>query len=106
MTNLIILEKSFNRIENYISNYIYKKYIKEQYLLENIEEDTETSREEYNYSKYLHTIFNYERVGIITQLESIETDLNNMSIADKEYETNPKTFKTQQYKSLPDIKKI
>ena len=48
---------------------------------------------------------NSKNVGGSIQISYLKTDLNNMSIADKEYETNPKTFKPRQYKSLPDIKR-
>jgi len=54
---------------------------------------------------FLKTIFSVERPCIITQKDSLETDLENMAIADEAYDKNPKTFKLRQYNSVPDIKR-
>jgi hypothetical protein len=62
--------------------------------------------EEYKkYKTYINKIFSLERPRIITQKESLETDLSNMEIADEEYDKDPKEFKTSQFDSLPDIKR-
>ena len=92
-TDLSILVKSFNRLDNYVAKYIYEKYIC----------SNEGNEEEYK--KYIHQIFSIERPHIITQKESLETDLQNMDIADSEYNSNPNNFKSRQFKSLPDIKR-
>ena len=98
------LLKSFNRLDNYVAKYIYKKYIK------NLQTDTQPTivnndEEHKKYKTYINTIFSLERPRIITQKESLETDLNNMEIADEEYDKDPKTFKVRQFDSLPDIKR-
>jgi hypothetical protein len=98
-TDLSILVKSFNRLDNYVAKYIYKKYI-----CSDENEGNEGIHEE-EYKKYIHQIFSIERPHIITQKESLETDLQNMDIADSEYNSNPNNFKSRQFKSLPDIKR-
>jgi hypothetical protein len=96
LTNLL---KSFTKIDNYVTKYIYQKYI-EQKCGKNDE-----SKNDEAYKQFLHTIFSLERPAIITQKESLETDLQNMEIADEAYEKDPKTFKIRQYDSLPDVKR-
>lgn len=98
------LLKSFNRLDNYVAKYIYEKYIKN--LQTDIQSNMVNNDEEYKkYKKYINTIFSLERPRIITQKESLETDLSNMEIADEEYDKDPKEFKTSQFDSLPDIKR-
>lgn len=87
------LLKSINRLENYTAKYIYKKYIQEQDLVSE------------SFDKYLDTIFSKDRKAIITQKEYLDMDLENMSVADKDYEMNPEQFKPNLYDSLPDIKR-
>jgi len=101
--------KSINKLENYIAKYIYKKYI-EIDLDANIVPDIKYkySRKPINqddYNKFLHSIFSVERKSLITQSESIDEELKNISIADTEFEKNPKKFRVRQFKSLPDIKR-
>ena len=113
------LLKSINRLENYTAKYIYKKYIQEQDL-ENParkEQDLENpARKDHkekegalmnldSLDKYLDTIFSKDRKAIITQKEYLDMDLENMSVADKDYEMNPEQFKPNLYDSLPDIKR-
>ena len=121
--DLSILLKSFNRLDNYVARYIYKKYIEQD-----LENPAHKSREleglkpsvtreleglkpskgstsQINFENFLKTIFNIERPRIISQKESLETDLYNMEIADKEYDKDPKNFKIRQYGSIPDIKR-
>jgi len=122
MDDLDILEKSFNKLENYISKYIYIKYIQvqesngestEESNGESNEETTEPKPYKYNskvlnqdeYSKFLHSIFSNERKYIITQDEYLDTDLNNMAIADENYGNSPETFKVREHASLPDVKR-
>ncbi len=88
--DLLKLLKSFNKLDNYVAKYIFTKYIKNTGL---------------TYKQYLNTIFSVERPAIITQKESLETDLQNMEIADEAYDIDPKNFKVRQYDSLPDIKR-
>lgn len=95
---LSILLKSFNRLDNYVAKYIHNKYIKNDKM-----QKTNPSSEEY--SKYIHTIFSLERPHIITQKQSLEIDLQNMEIADEEYDKDPKLFKVRKFNSLPDIKR-
>ena len=95
--DLNILLKSFNRLDNYVAKYIYNKYLKKDFESENNNND--------NYKQYLNTIFSLERPFIITQKECLEKDLENMEIADEQYDKDPKTFKVRQFNSLPDIKR-
>jgi hypothetical protein len=143
--DLSILLKSFNRLDNYIARYIYKKYIaqdssflekqdssfleksrakkqdssfleKSRAKKQDLENPARKSGEleglkpshkhtEIKIENFLKTIFNIERPGIITQKESLETDLYKMDIADKAYDKDPKKFKLRQYESVPDIKR-
>ena len=146
--DLSILLKSFNRLDNYIARYIYKKYIAqdssfleksrakkqdssfleksrakkqdssflEKSRAKNYDEISDHTREleglkpshkhtEIKIENFLKTIFNIERPGIITQKESLETDLYKMDIADKAYDKDPKKFKLRQYESVPDVKR-
>jgi len=92
------LLKSFNRLDNYVAKYIYEKYITDINY-----NNGESSNE--SYVSFVNKIFSLERPRIITQKESLETDLSNMEIADEEYDKDPKEFKTSQFDSLPDIKR-
>ena len=92
---IINLLKSFNKLDNNIVKYIYKKYIN------NINEIYNEDK----YKIYKNTIFSLERPAIITQKESLETDLQNMEIADEAYDVDPVNFKSTQFDSLPDIKR-
>jgi hypothetical protein len=100
LSNLL---KSFNKIDNYVAKYIYEKYIKNK-SEKGCKKGCENSNDE-AYKTYLHTIFSLERPAIITQKESLETDLQNMEIADEAYKKDPIKFKVRQYDSLPDIKR-
>ena len=114
---LSILLKSLHKLDNYVAKYIYKKYIEKNESGESVEsgESGESTPSFYKYSKkpnnqqdyntYIHSLFNIERPGIITQKESLETDLDNMTIADEAYDKDPKQFKTRQFNCLPDIKR-
>jgi hypothetical protein len=93
--DLSILLKSFNRLDNYVAKYIYKKYI----YLAGLEPS------QINFENFLKTIFNIDRPRIITQKESLESDLYKMDIADKAYDKDPKKFKLRQYESVPDVKR-
>ena len=94
------LLKSFNKLDNCVVKYIYEKYIRD------IKNSTINQVEEHKkYKTYINTIFSIERPRLITQKDSLETDLNNMEIADEEYDKDPSKFKAQQYDSLPDIKR-
>ena len=82
-------------------------------------EETEESIEQleinYKYSKkpinnedyklYTDKIFNKERKYIIKQNDILIADLENISLADDEYESNPTLFHRQQNNSYPDIKR-
>ena len=121
MDNLAILVKSLNKLENYTAKYIYKKYIEtvippipdteDTATPESIEAPTITfkySKKPNNseeYKKYTDTIFSKERKHIIKQNDSLTEDLDNMSLADDEYENDPKSFHRQQNNSYPDIKR-
>ena len=60
---------------------------------------------EYENAVSLLKIISNDRPNIITQKDTLETDLQNMEIADEEYDKDPKEFKTSQFDSLPDIKR-
>ena len=92
------LVKSINRIENYTAKYIFNKYIKQD--LEN-----PARKDNKEYKQFLDTIFGLERKAIITQEESLNEDLDNMDLADKVFEKDPKKFKRRDYDSLPDVKR-
>lgn len=132
-SELEILTKSFNRLENYVTKYIYKKYIESITILEepienkdiqsniqsnihsNIQSNIKSKPIKYKYSAkvnnedeyndYLHTIFSQERKSIITQSESLNEDLESMRIADAAYKQNPVGFHYKDYNSLPDVKR-
>jgi len=107
--DLNVLLKSFNRLDNYIAKYIYNKYLKKEFesksKSENNSEICNSSNNNDNYKQYLNTIFSLERPFIITQKDCLEKDLENMEIADEEYDKDPKIFKVRQFDSLPDIKR-
>ena len=135
MDELVSVVKSFNRLENYIAKYIYKKYIeKDIEKNKNIsEEETERESESgsdsesksesenesdidkfrYNktplnideYKLYINKIFNKERKHIISQDETLHKELEDIEIANDNYDTDPKNFKVREFNSLPDIKR-
>jgi len=99
--DLNVLLKSFNRLDNYVAKYIYNKYLKKDFESKSSDNNNDND----NYKQYLNTIFSLERPFIITQKECLEKDLENMEIADEQYDKDPKTFKARQFNSLPDIKR-
>ena len=125
MDNLELLVKSLNKLENYSAKYIYKKYIETAIPETTIPETTtpETTTPEstedteltFKYSKkpnnnddykvYVDTIFDKERKHIIKQNDSLTEDLDNISLADDEYESDPIKFNRRQNNSYPDIKR-
>jgi hypothetical protein len=132
MSNLELLVKSLNKLENYTAKYIYKKYIETAIppveprpdtpntpaTPVSIEEtDTLDTTEEliFKYSKkpnnneeyklYTDNIFSKERKHIINQNDILTEDLDNIALADDEYENDPATFHRQQNNSYPDIKR-
>ena len=123
MSNLELLVKSLNKLENYTAKYIYKKYI-ETALPVSTTPETNTSEsadsiEEpetvFKYSKkpnnseeyklYIDRIFSKERKHIINQNEILIEDLDDMTLADDEYESDPTSFQRQKNNSYPDIKR-
>ena len=120
MANLELLVKSLNKLENYTAKYIYKKYIEtaapsvatSETTTPESTEDTELT---FKYSKkpnnnedykvYVDTIFDKERKHIIKQNDSLTEDLDNISLADDEYESDPTKFNRRQNNSYPDIKR-
>ena len=96
--DLSFLLKSFNRLDNYVAKYIYNKYIADF-------KNAVIKKEDKSYGSFVNTIFSLERPNIITQKESLSKDLENMEIADEEYDKDPKNFKVRQFDSLPDIKR-
>ena len=121
MSNLELLVKSLNKLENYTAKYIYKKYIETSLsistapdtpvIIDSIEEpETDTT---FKYSKkpnnndeykvYTDKIFSKDRKHIINQNDILEEDLDNIALADDEYD--PNTFHRQQNNSYPDIKR-
>jgi hypothetical protein len=127
MDNLDILVKSLNKVENYSAKYIYKKYIetttdetataesKPESNPEATAESTEQTQITFKYSKkpnnvddyklYSDTIFDKERKHIIKQNDILTEDLDNMTLADDEYENDPTKFNRRQNNSYPDIKR-
>ena len=132
MINLSILAKSINSLETYTAKYIYKKYIEVTPSPEATTAPVSTpattpattlaptpatpsldSEIKFKYSKkpnsveeyklYTDEIFNKERKHIIKQSDILTEDLDNISIADDEYETNPESFNRRKNKSYPDI---
>ena len=53
----------------------------------------------------MDTIFDKERKHIIKQNDSLTEDLDNISLADDEYESDPTKFNRRQNNSYPDIKR-
>ena len=123
MANLDLLVKSLNKLENYTAKYIYNKYI-ETAIPVSTAPDTHASSDSteepepnttFKYSKkpnnnedyklYTDTIFSKDRKHIIKQNDSLSEDLDNISLADDEYENDPNTFHRQQTNSYPDIKR-
>ena len=139
MSNLELLVKSLNKLENYTAKYIYKKYIETQEVptLETATpatatsetdtpatatpntsvstEETDTSDTTFKYSKkpnnneeynlYTDKIFATQRKHIITQNDILEEDLDNIALADDEYENDPEQFSRRKTNSYPDIKR-
>ena len=133
LTNIDIITKDFNKLENYATNYIYKKYIEVNHVSNSntsktieTSETSETSEttdllvdkdSNYKYSRkpncsleyklYRDRIFNKDRKSIIKQDEVLKDDLTKMSLADKEWEkqTNTNTFTRKGTNSYPDIKR-
>ena len=121
MNNLEILEKSLNKLENYATKYIYKKYIEINDTPDTTASTTASSTalpteltifkyskkpiNEVEYKLYLDRIFSKDREHIIKQSDVLLKDLENMQIADEEYESNPEKFKRQKHSSYPDIKR-
>ena len=126
------------KIENIVAKYIYKKYINISNNLVNSEGNINDAippqlpsqqhkqlpvkniyslkiKNDANYKKYLNTIFQKERLGIITQNESLTNELHNIEVADNKLETdmiNKKNkkqitcvsrFSRSTVKSFPDI---
>ena len=56
-----------------------------------------------DYDKYIHKIFSQERKTRITQNESIIAELEDIQIADDNYNENPQQFKAREFNSLPDV---
>ena len=94
------LVKSLNIIENYTAKYIFNKYI-----CNSNDEDNKDEDKSITYKEFTDTIFGLERKAIITQYESLNEDLDNMDLADKIFEKDPKKFKRREYDSLPDVKR-
>jgi hypothetical protein len=131
MDTLDILVNSINKLENYTAKYIYIKYIETNESLDTTETSTteasstetstaeasttETTETKFKYSKkpkntidytlFLNRIFSKERKHIIKQSDVITHDLENMTLADEEYEKNPNSFHRQKNNSYPDIKR-
>ena len=138
MSNLDILVKSLNKLENYTAKYIYKKYIEiatpdtttptatdtatpDTTIETPVTPDTQVSVSieepdtQFKYSKkpnnneeykiYTDRIFATQRKHIIKQNDSLIEDLDNIELADDEYENDPKSFNRHQNKSYPDIKR-
>jgi hypothetical protein len=121
LTNIDIITKEFNKLENYATNYIYKKYIEMNPVSNsNTSETTDLLVDKdsnYKYSRkpncsleyklYRDRIFNKDRKSIIKQDEVLKDDLTKMSLADKEWEkqTNTNTFIRKGTNSYPDIKR-
>ena len=123
MDNLELLVKSLNKLENYTAKYIYKKYI-ETTTPESTTPETTTPEltdssivpeTNFKYSKkpnnnedykvYTAKIFSKERKHIINQNDILIEDLDNMTLADDKYESDPTSFQRQKNNSYPDIKR-
>ena len=95
------LVKSLNKVENYTAKYIFNKYICN--ATNGDKKDVPIKYKEYK--EYMDNIFGLERKGIITQDEILNEDLDNMDLADKVFDKDPKNFKRREYESLPDVKR-
>ena len=122
MDNLDLLVKSLNRIENNTLLYIYKKYVEidttqetpetpeptlpqsQPILSNNLKYSKKTLNKE-EYKLFKDRIFDKERKSMITQAEVLKKDLEDMTIADEEYEKQPNSFRRQKYNSYPDEKR-
>jgi hypothetical protein len=125
MDNLDLLVKSLNRIENNTLLYIYKKYIEidetpetpetsetpdptlpqSQPILSNNLKYSKKPLNKEEYKLFKDRIFDKERKSIITQDEVLKKDLEDMTIADEEYEKKPNLFNRKKYHSYPDEKR-
>jgi hypothetical protein len=120
MDNLELLVKSLNKLENYTAKYIYNKYIETTTPETTTPETTNTDSIEetelkFKYSKkpnnndeyklYTDRIFSKERKHMIKQNDILAEDLDNIELADDEYENDNKTFNRRQNNSYPDIKR-
>jgi len=106
--NFSIILKSFNKLDNYIAKYIYNKYIETSETSEPNSSLYKYSKKTINqeeYNKYINSIFNIERPGIITQKDSLKIDLETMALADESYDKDPKNFKVRQFNRLPCLKR-
>jgi hypothetical protein len=95
------LVKSLNKVENCTAKYIFNKYICDATNGDKKDEPVKYKE----YKDYMNNIFGLERKGIITQDEILNEDLDNMDIADKVFDKDPKNFKRREYESLPDVKR-
>lgn len=134
MSNLELLVKSLNKLENYTAKYIYKKYIETQEVptsatatpetatpatatpatsVSSVETDTPDTEFKYSkkpnnneeYKLFTDKIFATQRKHIIKQNDILEEDLDNIALADDEYENDPGQFHRRQTNSYPDIKR-
>ena len=94
--NIETISEDTNVIPNIISNIIPNPIIF-KYSKKPINKEA--------YKLYKDRIFSKERKNIITQDEVLTKDLENMTMADKEYDKNPNLFNRKKYNSYPDEKR-
>jgi hypothetical protein len=119
--NLDILSKQMNKLENYVTKYIYKKYIEidtSSYNNSDISDSIDSKLESdlnYIYSKkpkhateyklYKDTIIEKDRKSIIKQDEVLKDDLKKMKQSNIDYNKKPLLFKKDKNNSYPDSKR-
>ena len=124
-SNIDMLSKQMNKLENYVTKYIYKKYIEidTSSSTNNINttdtpDTTDDELEEdltYIYSKkpknlidykvYKDRVFGKDRKGIIKQEDQLKDDLKKIKQADIAYNKKPLLFKKCKTNSYPDSKR-
>jgi len=132
-SNIDILSKQMNKLENYVTKYIYKKYIEIDTPSTNNINTTDTKdtpntpntpntptdyiednltyiyskkpKNHIEYELYKDSIFGKNRKGIIKQDELLKDDLKKLKQADIDYNKKPLLFKKHKNNSYPDSKR-
>jgi len=109
-SNLDMLSKQLNKLENYITKYIYKKYIEIDKPGDKLDEDlnyiySKKPTNPIEYKLYKDSIFGKHRKCIIKQDEQLKDDLKKMKQADSDYNKKSLLFKKSKKTGYPDSKR-